>query len=606
MNPFASQHLALLSRLARIFHSSLNPKIILRLVLVDTVRLLGATSGSVALINLETGQLEIEASVGLSARGRRLKLRIGEGITGWVAFHGEPARVTDVRQDPRYIPARRNIRSELAVPLERSKQSHSGARTEGAQVMGVLNIDSVRLSAFSGADEELLLTIAGQMSSLIQNAWLYEQARRRASQLDALLKLGQTIMSGETLPDVLHQVARGACRVMKAQFCAVLLLDGTGENLKWSATSGEPGTDLLEYSLPVNDSQIGMVVRRKKPATVYDIHKSDPLPFAMLNLHKKLVSLAGAPLLTGERVLGALALYTDRPHRFSNDEIQILSALANQAALAIQRCNLSERLISTEEELRQSERLSSIGLLAAEVAHEIRNPLTVIKMLTHNLEREMPKDDPRRKDFEVLGRKMEQMNHTVERVLGLARNSEPVFEKTSINSAVEDLMLLTRHKLAHQKVQLKLVLQDDLPDALIDRAQIEQALLNIILNSLHAMPRGGNLELRTGMSLRRRNSAGLWVEVRDSGAGMTITQKQNLFQPFLTSRAAGTGLGMAIVDKIIKSHGGEVKVRSRFNRGTAIRIYLQTDFRSPTASAPTLHEKVGVVVRSHETSPRRA
>jgi len=280
------------------------------------------------------------------------------------------------------------------------------------------------------------------------------------------------------------------------------------------------------------------------------------------------------PLFTGERVLGVIALYTDRPHRFSNDEIQIMSALANQAALAIQRCHLSERLLSTEEELRQGERLSSIGLLAAEVAHEIRNPLTVVKMLTHNLVREMPRDDPRRRDLQVLGRKMDEMNHTVERVLGLARNSEPVFEDVALNSLVEDLVLLIRHKLAHQKVQLKLLLREALPEAHIDHAQIEQALLNLILNALHAMPEGGQLELRTGASSRRRTGPGLWIEVRDSGVGMTVLQRANLFRPFLTSRATGTGLGMAIVDRIVRAHDGQIQVRSRPNRGTTIRIQL--------------------------------
>lgn len=540
--------------------------------------MLRATAGSVVLINPKTGLLEIEASVGLSERGRRLRLRPGEGITGWVALHGQAARIADVRADPRYIPARRHIRSELAVPLERSLSSPTGSnRDEGMEVTGVLNVDSTRVAAFSKEDEELLIMLAKPVSTLIQNAWLYEQARKRASQLDALLKLDQTLMAAETLPEVLQHVTRGASRLMDSGSCSILLLDTAGECLEW--VTGADGIGPLSQRPPLSvvDSPLGVTVRRRKPAIIDDLQNSDPFLSALLSRRRKAASLLAAPLLIGDKVLGTLVLHTPAPHRFSNGEINIFSALANHAALAIQRCQLADRLFSTEEQLRQGERLSAIGLLAAEVAHEIRNPLTVIKMLTHSLARDITEGDPRRKDFEVLSRKMDQMNHTVERVLGLARSSEPVFESIPLNPVIEDLVLLIRHKLAQQNVRLKLFLEKDLPPARIDRAQIEQALLNLILNSIEAMPRGGALELLTGVgrpTLDDPPRRHFWIEVRDSGSGMSSLQRANLFQPFLTSRPRGTGLGMAIVNKIVKAHGGEVSVRPRSHRGLAVRITL--------------------------------
>ena len=562
-------HLALLGRLTRIFHSSLNPHVILKLALGDTVKLLHATSGSVALINPETGWLAIEASVGLTARGRALTLKPGEGITGWVALYGKPARVGDVCKDPRYISARPNVRSELAVPLEGRRRGGIHAHDAGGEVIGVLNVDSIHPNAFSAADEELLLTLAGQVSSLIQNAWLYDQARRRGDRLDDLLELSRHIMEAETLPEILERVAIGACRLMKAAHSELLLLDDSGKNLKWAAASEEPRAWHTRFELAVDDSLMGMVVRRKKSVMVQNIQRSEPSPFIKPVRYRRLISFLGVPLLTGERVLGTLGLYTDRPHLFSKDEIQILEALSNQAALAIQRSHLSEKLVFTEEQLRQNERLSAIGLLAAEVAHEIRNPLTVIKMLTHSLEKEWSRTEPQSRDFEILSRKMDQMNHTVERILGLARSSDPIFEKVALDSVIGELQLLTRHKLAHQHVQWKLLLCKDLPAVRMDRTQMEQALLNIILNALHAMPDGGILQLKTGMAV---NS--VWVEVRDSGVGMSERQQENLFQPFLTSRAKGTGLGMAIVNKIVQAHHGRVGVKSRPGQGTAVRITL--------------------------------
>lgn len=568
--PFNSRvYLALLGRLTRVFRSSLNPHVILKLALKDVVRLLRGTGGSVALINPKTGFLMIEASVGLSSKDGSFVLKPNEGIMEWVALHGRAARVGNIRKDPRYSPKRTRIRSELAVPLEGRLHKGADLQNGGGVVMGVLNVTSIRPDAFSATDEELLLTLADQVSDLIRSAWLYEQARQRGDRLDDLLALSRHIMEADTLTQVLNRVVVGTCRLMGASYGELLLLDETATHLKWAAASEKPRTGHTRFALPVDDSLMGMAVRRKKPVTTQNIKRFGSSPFIKPASYRRLISFLGVPLLTGGRVLGTLGLYTDRAHLFSKDEIQILEALSNQAALAIQRGHLAERLVSAEEQLRQNERLSAIGLLAAEVAHEIRNPLTVVKMLTHSLEKEIQGDNPRRRDFEILSRKMDQMNQIVERILGLARSSDPVFEEVSFDVILDELQLLVRHKLAQQQIRLKMMLHKNLPRVRMDRAQMEQALLNIVLNALHSMPEGGVLQLRTGKVLDK-----VWIEVSDSGVGMSERQKESLFQPFLTSRVKGTGLGMAIVNKIVQAHHGTLGVKSYPGRGTIVRITL--------------------------------
>lgn len=567
---YSNRSLALLGKLTRIYLSSANSETVFQTSLRDVVKFFKAISGSIALINPETGYLEIDTSVGLNEQNRKLKLELGKGITGWVAAHGKPARVSNVRDDPRYVEVKKEICSELAVPLLRERNLIQNGE-EDTEVIGVLNIDSHRLNAFSEEDEALLTTIASHVSNFIQTSWFHERERRRAMELDELFQLGQTLLLADTLQDALGLIAQGGRKLLKTAFCDVLLLDESGQQLKWSATSQVIKKDLEEYFISVDNTQIGMAVRRKRPVTVYDIQKNDPLPFAIRNQKNQLVSLLSVPLLTGDQVFGALAFYTNKHHLFSNDEIQIVTAFATQAALAIQRAQLSEKLLSTEEALRQSERLSAIGLLAAEVAHEIRNPLTVMKMLTHHLDRELASGDPRHKDFAILTRKMDQMNLTVERILGLARSSEPQFEMLSLNSIVEDLILLTRHKVHNLNIRLKLTLDQKLSPTPLDRTQMEQALLNLMLNALAAMPKGGTLQITTQES---PSPLGQWIEIRDSGMGMSSRQREQLFQPFLTSKAKGTGLGMAIVKKIIQAHGGEISIKSRPRAGTAIRILL--------------------------------
>src|ERR1044071_8191594 len=136
------ERLNALYQVGNLIHSTLEPQEALQLILREAVRLMRATSGSAVLINPTNGFLEIQASQGLPADAAKLKLKVGEGITGWVARMGKPARVGNVKTDPRYVMVERNICSELAVPLE----------VEG-QVRGVLNVDSDRIDAFSETDQ---------------------------------------------------------------------------------------------------------------------------------------------------------------------------------------------------------------------------------------------------------------------------------------------------------------------------------------------------------------------------------------------------------------------------------------------------------------------
>src|SRR5215468_1290605 len=137
--------LHLLYQVGNVIHSTLEPQEALQLIIKEAVRVLRASSGSAVLINPTDGFLEIHASHGLTAEASSLKLRVGEGITGWVARTGMPACIGDVTKDPRYVMLRPEVRSELAVPLE-----------VNGQIRGVLNVDADRLEAFSADDQELL------------------------------------------------------------------------------------------------------------------------------------------------------------------------------------------------------------------------------------------------------------------------------------------------------------------------------------------------------------------------------------------------------------------------------------------------------------------
>jgi GAF domain-containing protein len=428
--------LNLLYHVGNVIHSTLDPQEALQLILKEAVQLMRASSGSVVLVNPTTAFLEIQVALGLPPNASALKLRVGEGITGWVARTGKPARVGDVAKDPRYIMLRKNVHSELAVPLEVNSETR-----------GVINVDSDRKDAFDAGDQELLEGLALQAARVIQNTWLYEQLRLKARLFEALANVSRTINSTLNLDDALNVVTHEACLLMRAKMCSLMMLDESREWLDLRASHGAGESYISKPRLNVNESLLGVVARRKKPMQVENVQVSSRYQNVDVARREGLVSLLSVPLQFGGQVIGTLSVYTGQPYNFSNEEIRILSAMAELSAIAIEKARLYERIVDVEEQLRQNEKLSALGLLAAEVAHEIRNPLTVMKMLYHSLDLKFSEGDPRAKDARVIDSKMEHLNKIVEQILDFARTTEPKFAPVNLNDLVDELWLLVRHKL---------------------------------------------------------------------------------------------------------------------------------------------------------------
>ena len=558
------ERLRLLYQVGGVIHSTLDSQEALQLIVSEAVRVMRASSGSLVLINPTSNFLEIHAAQNLSSTARKLKLRVGEGVTGWVAQTGKAVRVGDVTQDPRYVSVRRDVRSELAVPLE----------VQG-EVRGVINVDSERVNAFSEDDQELLQELAIQAAKVIHNTWLYEQLRLKVMLFESLSSVSRTINSTLNLDEALRAITKEACELMRARMCSLMLLDESRDWLDLRASFGAGTAYINKPRLSAGESLIGVVVRRKKPLQVANVQTDTRYQNVELARREGLISLLSVPLIFAGQCIGALSVYTARPYSFSNEEIKILSALAELSAIAIEKARLYERVVDVEEQLRQNEKLSALGLLAAEVAHEIRNPLTVMKLLYHSLDLKFEPKDPRNKDAQIIESKIEHLNKIVEQILDFARTTEPKFAPVNMNDLVDELSLLVRHKLANQDIKLVHDLQADLPLVSGDAPQLEQAFLNLMLNAAEAMGQGGTLTIRSRVVQDADEATRVAVEFKDTGGGMTAEQQKGAFKTVLaTTKAKGTGLGLAIVGRIIETHHGEIRIRSRVGRGTTIRIML--------------------------------
>ncbi len=568
------ERLKRLYEVSNIIHSSLDLQQALDLILGQALRLTRANSASVSLVNPTTGFLEIEAACGLPPGSRGLRLRVGQGITGWVVRTGKPARSGDVSRDARYFPVRGGVCSELAAPLG-----------IGEEVRGVLNVDSDVKEAFSAEDQALLEALAVQAARVIQNTWLYEQLRFKARMFESLATVNQIIQSAVNLDEALNAVTREARNLMSAKLCSLLLLDASGGALELRSAIGAGQNYLGKPRLDIRESIAGSVVRSHRPVQVSDVRASGIYQHTAVAEVEGLVSLLCVPLIHRKDCIGVINIYTGRRHNFSDEKIHVLTVFASAAATAIERARLYEHIRGLEEKLRQNEKLSALGLLAAEIAHEIRNPLTVMKMIYHALNLEFAAKDPRSKDARLLGEKMDHLNRIVERILAFARQSDPLWEVVDVNSLLDDLGLLTRHKLKQHKIELRCELDADIPRLEADATKLEQAFLNLTLNAVESMPQGGRLTIRTKQLAARHRDLQveqIAIEFEDTGEGMTEQTMSRVFRSVLDSqKPSGTGLGLAIVSRIVEAHSGEVKLRSAIGRGTSFTVML------PIAQSPS-------------------
>jgi signal transduction histidine kinase len=178
-----------------------------------------------------------------------------------------------------------------------------------------------------------------------------------------------------------------------------------------------------------------------------------------------------------------------------------------------------------------------------------------------------------------MGQKMDHLNKIVQQILDFTRVAEPVLAEVDLNQLIDDLGLLTRHKLIHQKIKLVRVLQPNLPLITADATQLEQAFLNLTLNAVEAMPEGGQLKITTRAERPAKPTSTLArqvvIEFSDTGEGMTEEQRLQVFSSvFNTTKKKGTGLGLAIVKRVVEAHRGQIEIKSRRGKGTTFSITL--------------------------------
>ena len=233
--------------------------------------------------------------------------------------------------------------------------------------------------------------------------------------------------------------------------------------------------------------------------------------------------------------------------------------------------NMATQRKITEMQLYHADKLSSVGKLAAGVAHEIKNPLASIKTLGQLIKEEFPEGDSRREYAEVIVSEVDRLNSVVVQLLKFARPEESCFRDTVLGEIIAPVFALVNHEAERNKVELKRC-YDEKISLFADAEKLKQVMLNLIINAVQAMPEtGGKIEVQ---AYDDSEKGGIIINGKDDAGGIPAEALDRIFEPFFTTRQRGTGLGLAIVKKIIDLHNGTVEVQSEVGVGTSVRLFL--------------------------------
>jgi signal transduction histidine kinase len=435
--------------------------------------------------------------------------------------------------------------------------------------MGVLNARYVaRIRSFN---EDLERRVERATQDLEKSK---KELELRVEELSALHRIALTINRETHLEPQMNLVLDEAMKLLQADRGAIIQIHPKYEK------SGNP----FQYiSMPASRGRVDIKERQEDfeagRGVLFQVIKTQQ-PVIQTNLkppeNDGPCTALAVPLEIEEGLAGVIILERDRCGAVTHDDLSVLSMFAAQASQAIRNSRnflqlekQLKQLKETQQELVKSERLAFLGEMAAIVAHEIRNPLTSVKGFSQRMIRKAPDNEAVLRYSKIIVEEVDRLNAVITDVLDFARRAEPKVEPVEINRVLRSTAEMLALPAENAGVILTLELEPCLPVLQADPAQLKQVFLNIGQNAIQAMPEGGALGIEAACQGDR-----VCVSIQDTGKGIAPEHVDKIFQPFYTTRTQGTGLGLALAQRIIEDHRGRILVESEKDSGTTFRIEL--------------------------------
>jgi len=337
-------------------------------------------------------------------------------------------------------------------------------------------------------------------------------------------------------------------------------------------------------SFPQGDPLPHFLIETEEIIVREELIKEDHIPeqSSIINRMSSLDSEVSIPLISRGQLIGIINL----SHKFNKDfyfqeDIELLSTLANETAIAIENAKLYEDLKRSKSYIRRADRLASLGTLTAGLAHEIRNPLVAIKTFTQLLPERIEDEEFRKHFLGIASGEVDRISTLVNELLEFARTSDPKFEMEDVNGILDGMILLISTEAKKKHIEIVKEYGQDLPLISIDREQIKQVFLNMLLNAIEATSENGKIIVDTRSFLKPGGEPYLQIRFTDTGCGIPRENLEDIFNPFFTTKDTGSGLGLSITHQIVQDHKGYIDVESELDKGTSFFINLPLDKERP-------------------------
>ncbi len=554
--------------------STSDTRALLEKILSLSAKVTHATVGSVMLIDQSGKYLTIAAAQGLEAQiVHDVRQPVGESISGFVAQSGDPLLIENVEEDSRFkrkSGARYGNASLICVPLK-----------VGFKVLGVINLSrKTDGGVFSESDLRLAIMFASQAAVVINDARQFDEISRQLSEFIALHELSDKMKSVTSQKDMLELVFETLSKLIPLEYCIWLQNDNRSQTLKAVGAFGKE----MEYSdsgnIVYGDEKVSDPVIRG--VSLERIESSDRreledyilecLPRIGLECERSDAFMV-APVIRDGAVTYLFCFGTSYLDKYNMHERSLSDIVVSQSA----------SLYEKEKAMLNASRLLTMGNMISEISHDLRKPLTAIKGSIGLLRKEI--GDSASEDSRQLTKLIEEESHRLnELVSELVDFSKPhkyEAEKTDLRRLVVRALELVAPDLEKHKITTNLSFSDTNWEVIVNKNQVFEVVLNLLMNAVDAMPDGGELNV-TGKIDRPdfKNSDYLELSISDTGIGIKKENLAKLFDRYFTTKETGTGLGLAVVERIMSAHNGTIAVDSIEGEGATFKMYFPIEDNS--------------------------
>lgn len=579
------EQLALLNELATTASSGIDIDQVSRRVMQQLRRVFNTDWAAIFLLSAD--QQSLREYGGKLENGSPWVIKVQNTLVGASVLSGHPVRINNLLYEKEKIlkapvnPIAPGIQSELAVPLK-----YRG------QIIGALSMMSAKLNAFSSQDEQLLVLIASHLAGLFENMRLNRETQERAEKLQETVHQLQAIretalditadLDPTTLLRRIVQRARDWIGAKGAELGLVEFSESAHKLEIRTIVSETPWGSSDSNQDPVFPSLAMQIATTKKPVLISQKEQCTDLSPSTV---RSFETAAGVPLLLRGDVIGTLIVMDDRSEKiFRDEDILFLEFLAPQAAISIRNARLYQELQErikaqkiAEQQLIQSEKLATAGRLMASIAHEINNPLQAVHNCLHLAARDELSIETQKSYLHLAQDEMIRLMSIVQKMLDFYRPGGLDRKTVDLHELLIRTLTLTQKQFEDSGIQVHRKLANEIPYVTVVGDQIQQVFLNLLINASQAMPNGGDLWIETKVINSQSDEKRIEIYFTDSGPGIPPEQRAQLFEPFISNKDDGLGLGLAVSYGILTAHEGNLEYIADSQSGACFRVTLKVE-----------------------------